>query len=120
MGYQLVKKLNSLLVHLSAFHTLGLAIWDLRNHEVFRIILDPGRQKRITLSLEFINTVAVQARGSDVKIPEWGQPFSTRGMPCLASIFATFGRTEDQPNDNPGALVRCMADSISNLTDREI
>jgi len=72
------------------------------------------------LSLESISTVLFQARASDVKIPEWGQHCSNRGMPCLVNIFGTFRRTGDQPNKNPGALFRCTADIFSNITDREI
>ena len=87
---------------------------------MFRIIPDPGGQKRITLSLESISTIPYQARASDVRIPEWGQHCSNGGMPCPVSIFGTFRRAGDQPNKNPGALVRCMADTFSNITDREI
>jgi hypothetical protein len=55
-----------------------------------------------------------------VKIQEWGQHCSNRGMPCLVSIFGTFRRTGDQPNKNPGGLFRCTADIFSNVTNREI
>jgi len=80
------------------------AIWDLSNHDVFRIIPDPGSQKRITLPLESISTVPFQARASNVNIPEWGQHCSNPGMRCLVSIFGTFRRTGNQLHKNPGAL----------------
>jgi len=41
-------------------------------------------------------------------------------MPCLVSIFGTVCGTGDQPNKNPGALFRCMADIFSSITDHEI
>jgi len=96
------------------------AIWDLNNHDLFRIIPDPGSQKSITLSLESISTVPFQARASDVNIPEWGQHYSNRGMPWLISIYGTFRMTGDQPNKNPGTVFRCTADIFSNITDHEI
>jgi len=96
------------------------AIWDLSNHDFFQIIPDPGSQKRIRLSLESIRTFLFQASASDVKIPEWGQHCSNRGMPCPVSNYGTFRRTGDQPNKNPGALFRCTADIFLNITDREI
>ena len=96
------------------------AICDLSNHDLFRIIPDPGSQKRITLSLQSISTIPFEARASDVKIPGCGQHCSNRGMPCLVCIFGTFQCTGDQPNKNPGALFRCTADIFWNITDREI
>jgi len=96
------------------------AIWDLSNHALFRMIPDPGSQKRITLSLESNSTVSFQARASNFKIPKWGQHCSNRGMPCLVSIFDTFRRTGDQPIKHPGALFRCTVDIFSNITDRKI
>jgi len=92
------------------------AIWDLSNHALFRMIPDPGSQKRITLSLESISTVSFQARASEVKIPKWGQHYSNRGMPCLVSIFGTFRRTGNQPKKNPGAIFRRVVDIFSNIT----
>ena len=96
------------------------AIWDLSNHDLFRIIPDPGSQKWITLSLESITTVPFQARASDVKISQWGQHCSNCGMLCLISIFGIFRRTGDQSNKNAGALFRCTADIFSNITDCDI
>jgi hypothetical protein len=84
------------------------------------MIPNPDSQKRITLSLESISTVSFQARASDVKSPEWGQQCSNRGMPCLVSIFGTFRRAGDQPNNNPGTLLRCTVDIFSNITDGEM
>jgi len=75
---------------------------------------------RITFSLESIISIQFEARASDVKIPEWGQHCSNRGMPCLVSINGTFRRTGYQPNKNPGTLFRCTADIFSNITDCEI
>jgi hypothetical protein len=95
-------------------------LMDLSIHDLFRIIPDPGGEKRMTLSPDSISTVPFQLRASDVKIPEWEQHCSNCGMPCLVSIFGTFRRTEDQPNKNPGMLCRCMVDNISNITDGEI
>jgi len=96
------------------------AIVDLRNHNLFRIIPDPGSQNRITMSLVSISTITFQARASDVKILEWRQHCSNRGMPCLVNIFGTFRRTGDQPNKKPGMVFMCMADIFLNITDREI
>jgi len=92
----------------------------LSNHDLFRMIPDPGSQKRITLSLESISMIPFQARASDVKIPEWGQHCSNRGVPCLVSIFGTFQRTGDQPNKNLGALITCTADNFLNIMNCEI
>jgi len=95
-------------------------IWDLSNHELFWIIPDPGCQKRITLSLEFICTIPFQAGTSDVKIPEWGQHCSNCGMPCLVRIFGTFRGTWNQRNDNLCEHVRCPPDIFANITNCEI
>ena len=84
------------------------------------MIPDLGRQKRITLSLESISKDPFEARASDVKILELGAHCSHRGMPFLVSIFGTFHKTVDQPNNNPSALLRCTPDIFSNITDREI
>jgi len=118
-----IKGSKSWMPHRCAFRNFThqiWAIWELSNPDLFQIIPDPGSPKRITLFLESISTVAFQARASDVKIPEWGQHCSNRGMPCLGSIFGTFRRTGDQPKKNPGALFRCTVDIFSNITDREI
>jgi len=96
------------------------AIWDLRNHNLFWIIPDPGSQKRITLSLESISKIPFRARASDVKMLEWGQHYSNCGMPCLGSIFGTFWRTGDQLNMNPCAIFRCTVDIFLNITVYEI
>ena len=72
------------------------------------------------MSPESITTIPFQARASDVKIPEWGQHCSNLRMAYLSSIFVTFRRTGDQPNKNPGALSRCMADILLNITDHEM
>jgi hypothetical protein len=96
------------------------AIWDLSNRNLLWIILYPGSQKRITLSVESISTMPFQARGRDVKIPEWGQHCRNCGMPFLVSIFGTIWRRGDQPNKNPGVLFRWTADIISNIPDCEI
>jgi hypothetical protein len=92
----------------------------LSNRDLFVIIPDPGSQKWITLSLESISTVALQARASHVKTPEWGQYSSIRGMPCDSNIFGTFPRTGDQPYKNPGTLFRSTADIFSNIMDCEL
>jgi len=96
------------------------AAWELSNDDLFRIIPDPGSQKRITLSLESISPVPFQARASDVNILEWGQHCSNRGMPCLVRIFLTFRRIGDQPKQNPGVVFRFTADIFSIITDHEI
>jgi len=96
------------------------AMWDWSNHDLFRMIADPGSHNRITLSLESISTIPFQARAGDVKILEWGQHCSNCGMPCLVSIFGTYHRTGNQPNKTPGALFRCTADIFSNITNREV
>ena len=95
-------------------------MWDLSNHDLFGIIHDPGGRKKITLSLESISTIPFQGGTSYVKIVEWGQHGSKRRMPCLVSIFGNFQGTGDQPNKNPGALLGCTADIISNITNCEI
>jgi len=69
------------------------AIWDLSNNDLIWIIPDPGSQKRITLSVESISTIAFQWGVSYVEIPEWGQHSSNLGMPCLISIFGSFRGT---------------------------
>ena len=90
------------------------------NHDLFRIIPDPGSQKRITLSLESICTIPFQAGASDVKMPQLRQHCSNRGMPCLVNVFGTFRGTWDQPDKNPGALFWRTADIFSNIANREI
>jgi len=96
------------------------AMWDMSNHDLFGIIADPGSQKWIALSLECISTLPCQAGTSYVKILEWGQHSSNCGMPCLSSVFGTFQGTGDQPNENPGALFRCLADIFLNVINCEM
>jgi len=102
------------------FRHWAWAIWDLSNHNMFWIIPDPGCQKRISFSLESISTMLFQAGTSYVKIREWGQDCSNRGMPCLVSIFGTLWWTWNQPNKNTGALFRCTVAIFSKITKREI
>jgi len=96
------------------------AIWHLSNHEWFRIIPDPGRQKRVTLSPESICTIPCQARASDVKMPKLRQHSANHGMPCFVNVFGTIRCTWDQADENPGALFRWVADIISNINSGEI
>ena len=84
------------------------------------MIPDPGRQKRITWSLGSINTILFRAGTSNDKIPQWGHHSFNRGMPWLISIFGTFQGTWDQPNENTGALLRCLPDMSSNIDNCEI
>jgi len=74
----------------------------------------------MTLTLESISRIPFQARASDVKIPKWRQHCSNHRMPCLVSIFGTLLGTGHQPDMNPGTLVRCAADIILNIANREI
>jgi len=75
-------------------HQAG-AIFDLSNYKLFRIIPDPGSQRRVTLSFEFISAIPVQAGARHVTIPEWGEQCSNCGMPGLMSISDTIWRTVD-------------------------
>jgi len=86
------------------------------NRDLFRIIPDPGRHTRITLSVESISTIPFQARTRYVKIPKWELHCSKHRMPCLRSIFDTIRATYDQANGNLGVLFMCLADIISNIT----
>jgi hypothetical protein len=72
------------------------------------------------VSLQSIRTIEFEARASHGKIAEWGQHCANCRMPWLISIFRTFQRTGDHLKKNPSPLVRCTADIISNITDREI
>jgi len=72
------------------------------------------------LSLEYISTVPFQTKVSDVKIPEWGQHRSNRGMACPVSIVGICLRTQDQTKKNPGADFRCTADIFLTISEREI
>jgi len=90
------------------------------NHGLFRIIPDPGSQKRITLSLESISTIPFQARARDVKIPEWRQHRSNRRMACIVSIFGIFRGSGDHQTKNPGAHCRCTSDIFSNIPDCQL
>ena len=96
------------------------AVEDLSNHDLLWIIPDPGSQKTITLYLASICTVGFQARASYVKIPAWGQHSCNLGMPYRISIFSTFWGTADQPDQNQGALLWCVADMFSNISNCEI
>jgi len=96
------------------------AIWDLSNHDLIRIISDPGSKQHVTLSLESICTIPSQAGASDVKMPKLRPQSSNRGMPCFVYVFGTFRGTWDQAYENPNALFRCTADICSNITYREI
>jgi len=96
------------------------AICDLNNHDLFWKIPVPGSQKRLALSLESISTIPVQASASDVKIPKWGQHCSNRSMPCHLIIFSTVRKTGDQPNKDPGGLLRSTVVILSKITNREI
>jgi len=96
------------------------AIWDTRNYDWFWKIPDPGRQKRITLSVESIITKSFQARTGYDKIPEWGEHSCNCGMQCLISIFGSFRMVGDQPNEKPGTHSRCQADILSNIPNCEI
>jgi hypothetical protein len=96
------------------------AIWDLSNHDLFRIIPDPGSQQRVTLSLESICTIPFQARASAVKMPMLRQHSSNSGMPGFVNVRGTLPGTWDQPNNNPYAVCRCAAVIFSNITDCEI
>jgi len=96
------------------------AIWDLSNHDLFRIIPNPGSQQRVTLSLESICTIQFQARASDVKIPKLRQHSSNRRIPGFVIILGTFQGTWDQPAKNPGALFSCAVYTFWNITNCEI
>jgi len=96
------------------------AIWDLSNHDLFHIIPDPGSQKWVTLSLESICTIPLQAMASDVKIPKLRQYSSNCRMPSSVNLFGIFRGTWDRPDMNPGALLWCVADIVSYVTHCEI
>jgi len=96
------------------------AIWELSNHDLFRMIPDPGSQKRITLSLESICTIPFQAGASDVKMRQLRQHSSNCRMACLVNVSGTFRWTWDQPDKNAGVPFWCMVDIFSNITNCEI
>jgi len=96
------------------------AMWDLSNHDLYRIFPNPGSPKSVTLSLEYICTIQSQARASDVKMPKLRQHSSNCGMTCFDNIFGNFWGTWDQPDHNPGVQFRCEADIIFNLNNHEI
>jgi len=102
------------------FTNWAWAIWDLSNHDLFRIIPDLGSQQRITLSLESICTIPSQARASDVKMSKLRQHSSYRIVPCFVDVFGTIRGTWDQSDDNPGMLFRCPADICSNITNCDV
>jgi len=95
-------------------------IWDLSNHVLFLIIADPCSQKRITLTLESISTIPFQARVSYVKISEYRQHRANRGMWCLVSLFGLSWGILDQPNLNPGRLLKCVENMFSNIANCKI
>jgi len=96
------------------------AIWDLSNHDLFRIIPNPGSLQRVTLSLESICAIPFQAGASDVKMPQLRQHSSNRRMPGFVNVLDTLRGTWNQPDRNPGAVFGCAADSFSNITYCEI
>jgi len=81
------------------------AIWDLSSHDKFWIIPNPGSQKRITLSVDYIRRVPVQAGTNNLMITEWGQCSSNRGMPCGVSILAMFGGQGISPPQIPARFL---------------
>jgi len=101
---------------LRSFTQWASAIWDLSNHDLFRIIPDPGSHKRVTLSLESICTIPFQARASDVNMPKLRQHSSNSGMRCFVNDFGTFRGTWDQPNKNTETWLWCTADIFSKIT----
>jgi len=118
-----IECLSSWMPHRHTFRTFthpAWAIWALGNHDVFLILPDPGRQNRITLSLESISTIPSQAGTSYVNNLEWGQHCSNRGMPCHLLILGTFRGAWNQPNKNAGMLFRCTVDIFSKFTNWEI
>ena len=96
------------------------AIGDLSNHDLSWIIPDPGSQQRVTLLLKSICTIPVQARASNVKMPELRQHSFNHGIPGFVIVLDTFWGSLDQPENNPGGLFRCEADIFSNITNCEI
>ena len=94
------------------------AIWDWSNYDLFWIIPDPGRQNRITLSVEYICTIPFQPGTSDIKIPEWEQHCSNSGMPCHLRTFGTFRRIWNWPKEQPRLLLWCLPDIFAYITNR--
>jgi len=121
--FWVIKRSKSGTTHRHTFRNFTHPVWsicDLSDHELFWIIRNPGRQKRITLSVDSISTIPWKASTSYVKIWERGQHYSNLWMPCIISIFARFQATWYQPNETPGALFRCPANIFSNVTNCEI
>jgi hypothetical protein len=87
---------------------------------VFWIMRNPNSLKSITLLLESIPKVPLQAWTGYVRISGWGQHSSNHEMPCLDCICDTIRHTWNQPNHEPGAVNRCIANIILNTTNREI
>jgi len=102
------------------FTHLALAIWDLNNHDLFWIILDPGSQKWVSLSLKSTSTVPFQAATSYDNIRVSGQHSSNSGLPCLMCLFHPCSGRQDQPNENLQRLFMCAADIGSNITNGEL
>ena len=90
------------------------------NHDLFRIITDPGSQQRVTMLLESICTFPFQAGASNVKMPKLRQHSSNLRMPCFVYVFDTILGTREQADKNPGAQFRCTAVIVSNISCREI
>jgi len=67
------------------------AIWDLSNHDFFRIIPTPGGQQQVTLSLESFSTIPFQARDSDVKMPKLRQHGSYHALSMTLAPFGGHG-----------------------------
>ena len=95
-------------------------IWDLSNHDLFRIISDPGSQQSVTMSLKSICTIPFQVRASNVKMRKLKQHSSNQSLPCIVIVFGTFRGTRDQSNENPAARCRSPGDILSNITNRDI
>jgi hypothetical protein len=86
------------------------AIIDLGDHDLFRIISDPGSPQRVTLLLGSICKIPFQATASNVKMRKLTQHSSNRGIPCFVYDLGPFRGTWDQPNENQSGLFRCTAD----------
>ena len=96
------------------------AIYDWSNQNLFRIIPNPGSQKLVTLSLEFICTILFQAMASDVNKSKLRQYSSNHVVPCFVNVFNTFWGTCDWPIKNPGKMFRYLVDMFLNIPKCEI
>jgi len=70
----------------------ALAICDLANHAVFRIITDQGSQMGIILSWESITIIPFYVRTSYVKIREWDRTVPSVDCHTLLALFEPFWR----------------------------